>query len=111
VVELPVYQLDDNPLAFTITRINEGEYRVSGKRIERAVAMTYWDYDQAVTRFQRILETMGITAALEEWHPARRYGVYRGHGTGVGRLTCRITMRPNAWVSTAGPSIRRTSAT
>jgi GTP-binding protein len=66
VVELPVYQLDDNPLAFTITRINEGEYRVSGKRIERAVAMTYWDYDQAVTRFQRILETMGITAALEE---------------------------------------------
>jgi len=38
---------------------------VSGKRIERAVAMTYWDYDQAVTRFQRILESMGITAALE----------------------------------------------
>lgn len=65
-VELPVYQLDENPLAFTITRIGEGEFRVSGKRIERAVAMTYWDYDQAVTRFQRILETMGITAALEE---------------------------------------------
>lgn len=63
--ELPVYQLEDNPLAFTITKLGEGEFRVSGKRIERAVAMTYWDYDQAVTRFQRILESMGITAALE----------------------------------------------
>jgi GTP-binding protein len=28
--------------------------------------MTYWDYDQAVTRFQRILESMGVTAALED---------------------------------------------
>ncbi|MBN2304679.1 MAG: GTPase ObgE [Anaerolineae bacterium] len=66
VAEMPVYQLDEDPLAFTISREMDGSFRVSGKRIERAVAMTYWDYDQAVTRFQRILETMGITAALEE---------------------------------------------
>ena len=63
--ELPVYQLGEDPLAFTVERLSHDEFRVSGKRIERAVAMTYWDYDQAVTRFQRILESMGITAALE----------------------------------------------
>ncbi len=63
--ELPVYQLGEDPLAFTVERLSPEEFRVSGKRIERAVAMTYWDYDQAVTRFQRILETMGITSALE----------------------------------------------
>ncbi|MBN1563793.1 MAG: GTPase ObgE [Anaerolineae bacterium] len=66
VAALPVYQLDDDPLAFTISRTESGDFRVSGERIERAVAMTYWDYDQAVTRFQRILETMGVTAALED---------------------------------------------
>jgi GTP-binding protein len=63
--ERPVYQLGEDPLAFTVERLSQDEFRVSGKRIERAVAMTYWDYDQAVNRFQRILETMGITAALE----------------------------------------------
>jgi len=66
VAELPVYQLGDDPLAFEVTKMEEGVFRVSGKRIERAVAMTYWDYDQAVDRFQRILETMGITAALQK---------------------------------------------
>lgn len=64
--ELALYQLEENPLAFTITREAEGVYRVSGKRIERAVAMTYWNYDQAVNRFQRILESMGIVDALKE---------------------------------------------
>lgn len=39
---------------------------VSGKRIERAAAMTHWDYYEAILRFQRILEAMGITKALTE---------------------------------------------
>ena len=64
--DLPVYQLGEDPLAFTVERLGYDEFRVSGKRIERAVAMTYWDYDQAVTRFQRILASMGVTAALEK---------------------------------------------
>jgi GTP-binding protein len=66
VAELPVYQLGEDPLAFSVERLSGDEFRVSGKRIEHAVAMTYWDYDQAVTRFQRILESMGIAAALEK---------------------------------------------
>jgi len=64
VAELPVYQLGEDPLAFEVEKVGEGAYRVTGQRIERAVAMTYWDYDQAVTRFQRILETMGVAQAL-----------------------------------------------
>src|SRR5690554_66559 len=64
--ERPVYTLGDDPLAFEITREPDGSYRVSGQRIERAVAMTYWDYDQAVARFQRILESMGVSEALRE---------------------------------------------
>ncbi len=51
--------------AFTIER--EGDvWRVRGRRIERVVAMTNWDYYEAALRFQRILEAMGITQALEE---------------------------------------------
>lgn len=42
--------------------------------------MTYWDYDQAVTRFQRILETMGVTAAL------RKAGVKPGDTVIIGGM-------------------------
>jgi GTP-binding protein len=66
VIEMPVYELPENEFAFTITRGDDGSFRVSGKRIERAAAMTYWDYDEAIMRFQNILETMGITEALEK---------------------------------------------
>lgn len=64
--ERPLYSLSEDPFAFEITRQPDSSFRVSGKRIERAAAMTYWDYDQAAARFQRILETMGISAALRE---------------------------------------------
>jgi GTPase len=64
--EVPVYELPEDEFAFEISREGEGVYRVTGKRIERAAAMTYWDYDEAVARFQSVLETLGITQALEE---------------------------------------------
>jgi GTPase len=41
-------------------------YYVKGDRIERAAAMTYWELDESAERFQRILETLGITKALEK---------------------------------------------
>jgi GTP-binding protein len=62
----PLYQLEDTEPIFTIERDDEGNYVVRGKRIERAAAMTYWDFDEAVLRFQRILETLGISAALKK---------------------------------------------
>jgi GTP-binding protein len=62
---LPVYTLPEDDKEFRVEKLGAGEFRVSGKRIERTVAMTYWGYDDAVRRFQRILETLGISAALE----------------------------------------------
>jgi GTP-binding protein len=65
VTELPVYRLESDPREFGIERTGDG-WRVSGAAIERAAAMTYWEYEQSVRRFQRILETLGIDAALRE---------------------------------------------
>lgn len=64
--EIPLYEMPEDDMSFEIVKEDEGLYRVTGKRIERAAAMTYWDYDEAVTRFQNILETLGISAALEK---------------------------------------------
>ncbi|MCA9931300.1 MAG: GTPase ObgE [Anaerolineales bacterium] len=41
-------------------------WRVSGPQIERVASMTYFEFDATLLRFQRILEGMGISQALEE---------------------------------------------
>jgi GTP-binding protein len=64
--EIPVYKLEDDPEIFEISREEDGAWRVVGKAVERAAAMTYWEYDEAVRRFQRILEHLGVQEALEE---------------------------------------------
>ncbi len=64
--EMPVYELPEEEIPFTITRADDGSFHVNGKRIERAASMTYWDYDEAVARFQDILEAIGVVKALEE---------------------------------------------
>jgi GTP-binding protein len=50
---------------FTIERENGG-WRIRGKAIERVVAMTYFEFDETLTRFQRILNSMGISEAMQE---------------------------------------------
>ena len=64
--ELPVYRpaLDED--AFDVTREVDGSFRLSGHKIERAAQMTYWEYDEAVLRFQRILEALGVQRVLKE---------------------------------------------
>lgn len=64
VVDTPLYELPQDDFSFEITRDSQGAYHVTGKRIERAAAMTYWDYDEAILRFQKILETLGVSDAL-----------------------------------------------
>ncbi|MBL8161373.1 MAG: GTPase ObgE [Anaerolineae bacterium] len=66
VVAMPVYELPEAEVPFTVVREDDGIYRVSGKRIERAAMMTHWDYEDAVLRFQNILETLGVSKALED---------------------------------------------
>ncbi|MCY3916088.1 MAG: GTPase ObgE [Chloroflexi bacterium] len=61
--EDPIYELDDDGLPFELA-VKDGAYHVSGDRIERAAAMTYWDYDEAVLRFHKTLEALGVVDAL-----------------------------------------------
>jgi GTPase len=63
---LPVYHAGSAEPDFTITREPDGGYRVTGAKIERAAKMTYWEFDEAVQRFQRILEVLGVRKALAE---------------------------------------------
>jgi len=52
--------------AFQILREPDGGFRVEGERIERSAAMTPWGNEEAVDRFQRILQATGVWEALEE---------------------------------------------
>jgi GTP-binding protein len=49
-----------------IFRVDDGVWRVRGKKIERIAAQTYFEFDATAERFQRILDKMGISAALRE---------------------------------------------
>jgi GTP-binding protein len=44
-----------------------GIWHVGGKEIEKLVAMTMWENDDAVKRFLRILRAMGVEKALREY--------------------------------------------
>ncbi|MBN1146877.1 MAG: GTPase ObgE [Anaerolineales bacterium] len=63
--ELPIYRPEEDPREFSVAQTSQG-WRVSGKAIERAAEMTYWEHEQSVRRFQRILETLGVEKALRE---------------------------------------------
>ncbi len=63
--DVPTYELKDEAINFGI-EVEDGIYYVSGAEIERAAAMTYWDYEEAVARFQKTLDALGIIRALEE---------------------------------------------
>ncbi len=78
VAEMPVYRHETDPNDFTIAREDDGGYRVIGISIERAAAMTYWEYDQSVRRFQHILETLGIDRALRDAGVSPGDSVYIG---------------------------------
>jgi len=65
-VALPVFRFDEDEESFDIVREGEDVWRVRGARVERLAAITIWNLEEAVRRFQRTLERMGIAAALEE---------------------------------------------
>ncbi len=65
VAETPVYRVESDPREFHIEQTPEG-WRIHGEAIERAAEMTYWEHYQSVRRFQRIMETLGIDAALRK---------------------------------------------
>ncbi|HLF73661.1 MAG TPA: GTPase ObgE [Anaerolineales bacterium] len=75
---LPVYRPKEDPREFRVTREGAHEWRVSGVAIERAAAMTYWQHDGSVRRFQKIMETLGVDEAL------RSAGVQEGDTVAIG---------------------------
>jgi GTP-binding protein len=75
---MPVYRLEEDPQAFELERESDGSWRVRSKALERAAAMTYWENDEAVRRFQRLLEKLGVDQAL------RRAGVKPGDTVHIG---------------------------
>ncbi len=52
--------------AFSVYKVADNKYYVEGVAIERAAAMTNWDYYEAAARFQRILKALGIADVLRE---------------------------------------------
>ena len=75
--DIPVYRPEIDPRQFTVKPTTDG-WMVNGEAIERAAAMTYWDNDASIRRFQRILETLGIDDAL------RKAGIQEGDTVFVG---------------------------
>lgn len=74
---VPVYRLEVDPSDFNIERI-PGGWKVSGESIERAAAMTYWEYYDSIRRFQHILEAIGVDEAL------RQKGIQEGDTVFIG---------------------------
>ncbi len=75
---LPVYRADEDPRAFEVEQIDEETWQVSGKMIEKAAAMTYFDQIGSVRRFQRLMERLGVERAL------RQAGVQEGDTVVIG---------------------------
>lgn len=74
------------------SRLADGTFAVRGRQIERIAAMTNFNNDEAVARFQRVLERTGISARL------------RALGVGGGDV---VQIGPHAltWVATPGEAI------
>lgn len=66
IMEIPVYSTETDPREFQINQNEDGDWVITGKSIERAAAMTYWEYEQSVIRFQKIMEALGIDEELRK---------------------------------------------
>lgn len=51
---------------FKVQRDYDGNWRVTGKEIERHIAMTYLEEEESVERLQRIMKVMGLERELVE---------------------------------------------
>ncbi|MEX2144120.1 MAG: Obg family GTPase CgtA, partial [Anaerolineales bacterium] len=62
---MPIYSPALDPREFHVER-EGGAWRLSGASLERAAAMTYWEHDQSVRRFQLMLQRLGVDVTLRE---------------------------------------------
>ena len=66
--------------AFQVTKVDEGHFRVRGKRIERVVAMTDMNNEESLEYLQLVFDRTGISRALE------KEGVLGGDTVQFGRV-------------------------
>jgi GTPase len=52
--------------AFAVERDADGAFVISGERVERLAAMTNFESDEALARFERVLAKMGVEKRLQE---------------------------------------------
>ena len=79
ITELPVYRPEADARSFTIEHTSEG-WQVHGAAIERSAAMTYWEYEGSVRRFQRLMKVLGVDDAL------RKAGAEEGDSVFIGNF-------------------------
>lgn len=66
-IETPAARIElAAPQAFYIERGNDGTFVVLGERVERLAAMTNFDSDEGLARFERALGRMGVEKRLQE---------------------------------------------
>jgi len=75
---MPVYKPKDDPREFVVTQEGANLWRISGAAIERSAAMTHWEHDGSLRRFQKIMTHLGVDEAL------RKAGVEDGDTVTIG---------------------------
>ncbi len=90
--EAPVFRPDRLDVViepdFKVEPLADSRFRVAGRAVERLMAITNFDQDEAVARFQNILKKMGVEDEL------RRQGAEKGDAVEVGER--QFTFRPEA---------------
>jgi len=73
-----VHRIEAMGDGFSVEQVEDGVYRVRGKRIERIAAQTNFDVEESAERFQRDLARLGIDTEL------RRAGIATGDLVRIG---------------------------
>jgi GTP-binding protein len=73
-----VHRIEAMGDGFSVERVEDGVYRVRGKRIERIAAQTNFEVEESAERFQRDLAKLGIDTEL------RRNGIVTGDLVRIG---------------------------
>jgi len=84
-----VHRIEAMGDGFSVEQLEEGVFRVRGKRIERVAAQTNFDVEESAERFQRDLARLGIDDEL------RRLGVRAGDLVRIGATE--LTWEAQPW--------------
>lgn len=77
---LPIYRPPEDPHDFVVEHESLHRWRIAGASIQRAAAMTYWEHEGSVRRFQKLMEAIGVDAAL------RKSGIQDGDTVAIGEF-------------------------